>query len=124
MGLMTRPELGDQSEGDLVGLDLPGPSILSGLSSDQCAAALVQLAALQAALAARLRGEADRRSRQQPDSVEGRLLTPEEAAKRIGVPKRWIHRHSKDLPFARRLGRKTLRIWEPGLERWMREKKP
>ncbi len=46
-----------------------------------------------------------------------RLLTAAEAAARLGVAPRWLYRHARELPFTRRLGPKTLRFSERGLQR-------
>ncbi|MGH7332642.1 MAG: helix-turn-helix transcriptional regulator [Candidatus Rokuibacteriota bacterium] len=53
-----------------------------------------------------------------------RLLTPDEAATRLGVKLTWMYRHAGDLPFTRRLGRKTLRFDEAGLQRWQATRRP
>jgi len=45
-------------------------------------------------------------------------LKPEEAARVLGVSVRWLYRHHRQLPFARKLSRKTLRFSESGLRRW------
>jgi len=52
---------------------------------------------------------------EQPD----RLLTAEDAAKRLGVSRRYIYSHADTYAFTRRLGPKTLRFSERGLERWL-----
>src|SRR6266852_610371 len=51
----------------------------------------------------------------QPD----RLLTVSEAATRLGVSRRYVYGHANQYPFARRLGPKTLRFSERGLEKWL-----
>jgi excisionase family DNA binding protein len=48
-----------------------------------------------------------------------RLLTVREAAQRLGVSTRYIYGHVDRYPFARRLGPKTLRFSERGLEKWL-----
>lgn len=50
---------------------------------------------------------------------EDRLLTPIEAAERLGVSSRWLYRHAGSLPFTRRLSRKVLRFSEAGLNRYL-----
>jgi hypothetical protein len=79
---------------------------------------LAQLAAAQSALAARLLCsrtiEADQQSLQEKDS----LLTAEQAAILLNVTPRWLYRHAKRLPFARKLSRKVLRFSEIGLRKW------
>jgi predicted DNA-binding transcriptional regulator AlpA len=48
-----------------------------------------------------------------------RLLTAEQAAALLNVAPRWCYRHAAELPFTRRIGRKTLRFSEAGLRRWL-----
>ena len=48
------------------------------------------------------------------------LLTVDEAAARLGVARSWLYRHAKALPFAVKLGHRTLRFEQRGLERWAR----
>jgi len=50
-------------------------------------------------------------------------LKPEEAARVLGVSVRWLYRHHRQLPFARKLSRKTLRFSESGLRRWQATRK-
>src|SRR5688572_27164896 len=50
-------------------------------------------------------------------------LTPEQASAIIGVNKRWLYRHAKQLPFAKKLSRKALRFNEIGLRRWLATRK-
>lgn len=45
-----------------------------------------------------------------------RLLTPEEAAARLGVEVRWLYRHHKQFTFSRKLSRKCLRFDPAGLQ--------
>jgi len=57
-------------------------------------------------------------------AAEGdRLLNPEEAAEILNVDVRWLYRHSKKLPFTRKLSRKALRFSRRGLLRWKEAKK-
>jgi excisionase family DNA binding protein len=48
-----------------------------------------------------------------------RLLTVEEAAERLGVRPRWLYENADRLRFTRRIGRRTLRFSEKGLEQYM-----
>ena len=52
-----------------------------------------------------------------------KLLTPDEAARLIGVDKKWLYRHSKQLPFIRRLSKKNVRFSDAGLKRWLATRK-
>ena len=47
------------------------------------------------------------------------LLTVDEAAAALRVSTRWLYRHSKQLPFARKLSRKVLRFSRTGIARWL-----
>src|SRR5436309_3248867 len=60
-------------------------------------------------------GAAPKSEPEQPDQ----LLTVSEAATRLGVSKRYVYGHAADYPFVRRLGPKTLRFSERGLEKWL-----
>jgi hypothetical protein len=57
----------------------------------------------------------DQRSGAEPD----RLLTPEAAAARFGVTKRWLLDHADDIPGVRRLSRKIVRFSERHLARFL-----
>jgi hypothetical protein len=61
----------------------------------------------------------DLRSKTEPD----RLLTPDAAAARFGVTKRWLLSHADDIPGIRRLSRKIVRFNERRLARFL-EKGP
>ena len=76
------------------------------------------LDALADRLAERMNG-AQKPEPEQPD----RLLTVAEAAKRLGVSKRYIYAHVKHYSFAKRIGPKTLRFSERGLEKWLAKTK-
>lgn len=54
-----------------------------------------------------------------PDAEPAHLLTPEQAATRLGVTRRWLYRNAKTLPFTRRLSRRALRFDAAGLGRWV-----
>jgi hypothetical protein len=52
-----------------------------------------------------------------------RWLTPEAAASRFGVTKRWLLAHADEVPGVRRLSRKIVRFSERRLGRFL-EKRP
>lgn len=54
-----------------------------------------------------------------PTKTEAELLTPTEAAKRLGVSVRWLYRHHRKLPFARKLAPRVLRFDAAALDRWV-----
>jgi len=61
--------------------------------------------------------------REDRDHQPDRLLSPSEAAVMLGVTIPWLHRHHRQLPFTRKLSRKTLRFSELGLRRWLAQPK-
>ena len=48
-----------------------------------------------------------------------RMLTVQEAAAVLEVRPRWLYDRAGKLPFARKLGGRTLRFSEAGLRRWL-----
>jgi hypothetical protein len=56
-----------------------------------------------------------------PDAPQNpdRLLSPEAAAARFGVTKRWLLEHADHIPGVRRLSRKTVRFSERRLARFL-----
>jgi len=102
---------------------LADPDRLADLLPEQATAALIELAAIQTALAARLHSNPPRSIPTGGKQPEDRLLTPAQAAERLGVTLRWLYRRADKLPFARRLSRKTLRFSEAGLRQYMAENK-
>jgi predicted DNA-binding transcriptional regulator AlpA len=51
------------------------------------------------------------------------LLTVAEAATLLRVSPRWLYRHARTLPFARKLSRKVLRFSRAGVARWLATKR-
>lgn len=58
-----------------------------------------------------------------PPWSEGDVLTIDEAASMVKLSKRWLYRHAKALPFARKLSRKVLRFSRAGITRWLATKR-
>jgi hypothetical protein len=58
-----------------------------------------------------------------PPDEKGNYLTPQEAAKIMGVDINWLYRHRKTLPFAHGASKKILRFDEAGLRRWMQARR-
>lgn len=92
---------------------------LDNIPADRIPAALVQLAAAQAQLAARLL--APNNDTNQQEFSSGKLLKVVEAAHRMGCSKDWLYRNSKALSFTVRVGR-SLKFSESGLEKWIRSR--
>lgn len=59
-----------------------------------------------------------------PQDGDDRLLTVNEAAALLGTSTDWLYRRSSTLPFARKLGPRTLRFSERGLRRYMDSRRP
>jgi len=75
-----------------------------------------QLDALAERVAARLQNGNGNGHR--PPDAPDKLLTADEAAKRLGVRPRWLYGH--DLPFAVRLpGSRAVRFSERGIAKWL-----
>jgi hypothetical protein len=48
----------------------------------------------------------------------------DEAARRLGVTRRWLLRRASRLAFARKLSRKVVRFDPVGLENWLKRQTP
>jgi predicted DNA-binding transcriptional regulator AlpA len=82
---------------------------------------LVQLAAVQCALAARLAGG---EGHEQSNRIqEDRLLTVTEAAQKLGVKTDWLYRESGRLPFTVRPSPGRVRFSVLGIERWVSQRR-
>jgi predicted DNA-binding transcriptional regulator AlpA len=93
-------------------LDLDG---LATLPTEQIPAVLVQIAAAQTVLAARLLAAPPADA----PTAGDRLLTAAEAAEVCGVTADWLYRHADTLPYTVRVGR-SLRFSRAGIDRWIR----
>jgi hypothetical protein len=94
---------------------LPDPALVP---EERIAPMLAQLAAIQAALAARLILDCRTAEPSQSVQPEEELLTAEKAAALLNVSADWMYRHASSLPFSKRLSRKALRFSRAGLIRW------
>lgn len=102
-----------------VPLELPPLEAVAELSANLLPALLVHLAALQAAIAARLTV-----ATACPDSGPDRLLTVKQAAPILGMSEDWLYRNAGRLPFTRRTGRRSLRFSERALKRYLADAGP
>jgi hypothetical protein len=60
------------------------------------------------------------RQPQQPsEGKPDRLISPEAAATRFGVRRRWLLDHANEIPGVKRLSRKTIRFSERKLARYL-----
>jgi predicted DNA-binding transcriptional regulator AlpA len=98
-------------------------------------AALTGLAAVGALIAGNLRPAAGEPTPGRPGEApadgfalaawsQDDLLTVSEAAAALRLSPRWLYRHAKTLPFARKLSRKVLRFSRAGIARWLATKRP
>ena len=110
---------------DLVGV-VTDPDRIKALQPGAVFTLLGQLEVLRAQLWLQLvqqHAHAFSVGRDERDRQPDRLLSPSEAAVMLGVTISWLHRHHRQLPFARKLSRKTLRFSELGLRRWLAQQK-
>src|SRR5258705_7630225 len=102
---------------------LSDPGRLHEMSPAEAAGLLVELAGLQSALAARLSASpADGTATVSASDAE-RLLTAEDVAARLQRSVDWVYRQAKHWPFTRRLTRRTVRFSEPGLQRFLAQRR-
>ena len=81
------------------------------------------LETVKARLWSRLNTPALPETQSKDSNGSNRLLSAQEAAERLGVKAKWMYSHADTLPFTKRLGEKTLRFSEKGLERWLERQK-
>ena len=93
------------------------PSRTSAVPRDAIPGLLAQLEGVRALLWTRMLGRPEPSARPQ-DLQPDELLTAAEVAEILEVDLKWLYRHPQ-LPFARRLGRRTLRFSRRGLEKWL-----
>lgn len=59
----------------------------------------------------------------QADTSDDRLLTTAEAATELRCSTKWMYRHVRQLPFARRMGPRDFRFSLKGLRAWQARQK-
>jgi len=92
------------------------PALVAELASEQAT-----LSALQGLLTARLL-----HAQSPPRGAtfdEDRLMTADEVAATLGVPKRWVQRRARRLPFARLISAHAVRYSWAGLKRWLEHRR-
>ena len=107
--LKERPEAAASLSPQLI------PALVAALASEQAT-----LSALQAALSVRLLSA---REEAQRNDTEDRLLTADEVATVPSVPKRWVQRRARRLPFARLISDHAVRYSAAGLRRWLEHRR-
>src|SRR5262245_53269208 len=80
------------------------------------AAEQARLAALQTALVARLKNRSFEAAPYEQGNDD--CLDIREAAKLLRMSPSWLYRHAARLPFARRVGRRTLRFSAAGIRKY------
>jgi hypothetical protein len=88
------------------------PTVIAGLLA-KCGADLAELSGAQNALAAALLDS--KQAPQNTADADDKMLTADEAAQVLHRDRRWLYRHAGDLPFVRRVSRKSLLCSESGL---------
>lgn len=108
------PSLGEVQRDPTILAGLPVPAIVDLRRQVSHLAADLDAAFCQAMTEAQA-GAQDHRADAEPD----RLLTPDSAALRFGVTKRWLLDHADEIPGVRRLSRKIVRFSERRLARFL-----
>ncbi len=108
----TMPSLAEVQRDPTILTGLPLPAIVDLRRQISHLAADVDAVLHQALTGARTK---DQRADAEPDQ----LLTPEAAAARFGVTKRWLLDHADEIPGVRRLSRKIVRFSERRLARFL-----
>jgi predicted DNA-binding transcriptional regulator AlpA len=93
------------------------------LTQAEAASVLVELASLQAVVAARLRTAPGSALAEVVPPEGDRLLTAEDLAERFGRSVAWVYRQAKHWNFTRRVTRRTVRFSEAGLQRFLAQRR-
>jgi predicted DNA-binding transcriptional regulator AlpA len=81
---------------------------------------LVQLVPVLTAILTDVRSEAPQKApTEHSEASDDRALSAAEAAAMIGVSPQWLYRHTRTLPFVRKLSRKKTVYSEAGIRRWL-----
>jgi len=96
------------------------PAAALALPAEEARRLLVELAPVLKALELAAAGPGQEPHRNGRPEPEADLLTPEQAARKLGLSIRQLYRRSGRLPFVRKLGARTLRFDAEGLERWLK----
>jgi hypothetical protein len=86
---------------------------------DKIPLALMQLAATQSTLTARLLNA----PAEHDESADVNWISVKEAAAKITRSERWFYRNAKRLPFVKRLSRKVMLVSEQGMVGWIAKQK-
>jgi excisionase family DNA binding protein len=98
------------------------PAGVAHLPRETLPALLAELHALQAAVAVRLLAPASAPPPVRLATDRGRHLTVDQAGERLGVTRRWVYAHAKELEGIR-LSRRCLRIPAAAVERYLAQRR-
>ncbi|MHB8382328.1 MAG: hypothetical protein ACYDC3_08300 [Candidatus Binataceae bacterium] len=101
---------------------IANPALALTLPPATAAVLLGRVGIATAALQARLLAAVVEQNKPSVASEPEKMITVAEAAERLRRVPRWFYRHASQLPFVRRISRKTLLISEPGLAKWLERK--
>jgi hypothetical protein len=101
---------------------IASPALAETLPPTMAALLLGRVGIATAALQARLFAAAIEHDKPKAASEPEKMITVAEAAERLHRVPRWFYRHAAQLPFVRRISRKSLLISEPGLAKWLERK--
>ena len=105
--------------GALIDTLLTDPTKAAEVPCGEAVALLVELATLQVALlrAACRPVEAQHGVPERPN--EDQMLDVDATAALLGVTRRWLYRHGRELPFRRRISAKVVRFSRASALRWL-----
>lgn len=100
---------------------IENPARVAELTREDAAQALAELKGLESGLLLRLVAETAKESAPAPvtNNQPDRLIGVEEAAELLGTSAKWLYAHWQELPFAQKLGPKSLRFSANGIQRWI-----
>lgn len=113
---------------------LADPTVVSALSAEHAGALLKKLSSVQTLLVDRLAAGGSAAEEVLPsvstsdttpplNRITEDLVTVDDAATMLRVSPRWLYRHARTLPFARKLSRKVLRFSRSGIVKWLATKR-
>jgi hypothetical protein len=100
------------------------PMLAKDLSPEEIPPLLLQLATLQAAVAARFELLNHARRTIDESNSGDRLLTVKDAAEILAVKADYLYRHASDLPFTVRVSERALRFSFKKIQRFIRLRSP
>lgn len=111
-------------ESDLATGNPPTPAQALSLVTEALSE-LLQLVPVLTAMLTEVRSEGPQKPSAAPPEVEDdRALSAAQAAAMIGVSPQWLYRHTRTLPFTRKLSRKKTVYSEAGIRRWLAMRRP